>query len=122
MLAQPVSPDLAVPSGAERRRFAFGETVDPITLSPTLGDRIFVAMPDRPFFVLPDESVRAHLSLPLWVQVRLGRKQRLAIEMSPRRVPLPGRAHDALATPPDRTPPAGPLRGVPQEDHQIGLG
>lgn len=80
-LAQPVSPDHDVPPGASRRRFAFGETVDPITLTPALGDRIFVAMPDRPFFVLPDESVRAHLSLPLWVQVRLGRKRRLAVEV-----------------------------------------
>lgn len=80
-LAEAVAPDVELPRGAHRQRFAFGETIDPITLTPALGDRIFVAMPDSPFFVLPDESVRAHLSLPLWVQVRLGRKHRLAVEM-----------------------------------------
>ena len=80
-LAEAVSAAVKRPPGAQSRRFAFGETVDPITLTPALGDRIFVAMPDRPFFVLPAESVRAHLSLPLWVQVRLGQKQRLAVEL-----------------------------------------
>jgi len=65
----------------ESKRFAFGETADPLTLLPALGDRVFVATPEVPFYVLPAESVRAYVSVPLWVQARVGRDARLALEV-----------------------------------------
>jgi len=68
-------------AGLESRRFAFGETADPLTLTAALGDRAFVATPEVPFFVLPSESIRAYVSVPLWVQARVGKDARLALEV-----------------------------------------
>jgi hypothetical protein len=81
VLAEEVSPDDAIPPHAETQRFAFGETVDPLTLTPALGDRPFVVMPAQPFFVLPADSMRALVTVPLWVQVRVGADRRLALEI-----------------------------------------
>lgn len=80
-VAEPIPDDLELPADAVTQRFAFGETVDPLTLTAALGDRIFVAMPSQPFFVLPADSVRTHMTVPLWVQVRVGQDARLAVEI-----------------------------------------
>lgn len=80
-VAEPAAPQVDTVPGLETRRFAFGETADPVSLTPALGDRDFVAVPDQPFFVLPAESIRAFVSVPLWVQVRVGQDARLAAEV-----------------------------------------
>lgn len=69
------------PEGVERRRFAFGATVDPLHLAPRLGDRSFVATPDEPFYVLPAESIRAYVSIPVWVQALVGQKRQLTVDL-----------------------------------------
>lgn len=81
VVAEAVADDFALPADAQTRRFAFGETVDPLTLTAALGDRIFVAMPEQPFYVLPTDTVRAKVSVPLWLQVRVGTDRRLAVEI-----------------------------------------
>ncbi len=80
-LAVPVDPTTPLPTTAETHRFSFGETVDPLELSPCLGDRPFIATPDEPFHVLPDERARAYVSVPLWVQARVGKDKRLTIDV-----------------------------------------
>lgn len=69
------------PASLERRRFTFGQTADPLTLRPALGDRPFVAVPESPFYVLPSESARAYVGVPLWVQVFVGDPPRRTVDL-----------------------------------------
>ncbi len=42
-----------------------------IKLTPILGDRAFVAKPTKPLMVLPGETVKIYMSIPLFVRVEL---------------------------------------------------
>lgn len=80
-LAQPAPVDHSLGAGAVQERFAFGETADPLELAPSMGDRAFVATPDAPLSVLPQESARAYVSLPVWVQLRVGAGRQLIADV-----------------------------------------
>ncbi len=80
-LAQPAEVGAVLAPDAPRERFAFGETADPLELSPSMGDRPFVATPDSALWVLPTESARAFVSMPLWIQARVGTARRLTIDV-----------------------------------------
>lgn len=78
-------PELA--DAAESHRFGFRESPALLTLAIALADRPVIIRPDAPFTLLPGEEVRAYVSSPLWVQVRVTSDEgaRLLLELATHR-------------------------------------
>ncbi len=85
-LEVPVSdPDSAghpftVPPSEKTLRYATSCESARMTLHPVHADRAIVVRPEAPFFVLPHEEISFYVSMPVWLQLRLGDKNTVAFE------------------------------------------
>jgi hypothetical protein len=53
-------------------RFAAGPDAGRIALLPRVADRLVVALPRTPLYLLPGERTKVYVSSPLWIDVRVG--------------------------------------------------
>jgi hypothetical protein len=61
------------PAGSTVQRFGFGRSPAVLHLRPALADRAVVVAPDAPFFLPPRQEIVLYVSLPLWIEVFLGK-------------------------------------------------
>jgi hypothetical protein len=57
-------------------RWMINEEVDAILLQPRMPDRPVIVRPEMPVSLLPNESVRFYIGVPVWISVSLGDRYR----------------------------------------------
>ncbi len=67
-------------------RFAAGTAADELNLRPRVADRMLVALPRAPLWVLPGERARVYVSSPLWIDVTVGPPARSLRELPIKRL------------------------------------
>lgn len=65
------------------KRWAFHQEDEEVALRPVLPDRPLVVRPQSPLTLAPKNEVLFFVSIPMWIQISLGRKNPLVIESIP---------------------------------------
>lgn len=62
------------------KRFIVGQNVEKLIILPALPDLAIIVKPDNPIVVLPNKEAQFFVTIPIWVQFRLKKNNKLLME------------------------------------------